>query len=156
MLVLGFLDAMTLGAVNLPAMVPPFGASVVIVFFTPESPFGRPRNVILGHVLSAVVTLLVLAALPGAPKGVLAAVAVSVSGVAMLATRSFHPPGGATALLAVLAEGSQGLSVLLSPVLLGAVTLTATRLGLDASIGWATRGRALEGVEESRAAEPGR
>lgn len=131
MLILGVLDELTRGAMHLPALVPPFGASVVIVFFTPESPFGRPWNVIVGHAVGALVAAAVLGFLPSAPVGMQAALAVSGAGLLMLATRSFHPPGGATALLAVVAEHKLGLAMLLCSMLLGAIALSGTRSALD-------------------------
>jgi CBS domain-containing membrane protein len=134
MLTLTLIDEVTRGAVSLPALVPPFGASVVIVFFTPESPLGRPWNVIVGHLCCALVAACVLALLPEASTGTLAALAVSGAGMLMLATRSFHPPGGATALLAVVAERKLGFAMMLCPMLVGAVALSSTRVLLDFAI----------------------
>ena len=51
MATLALIDEFTRGAVNLPALGPPFGASVVIVFFTPDNPAGKPWNVIVGHLV---------------------------------------------------------------------------------------------------------
>jgi CBS-domain-containing membrane protein len=134
LLILSMFDVLTRGAISLPSLVPPFGASVVIVFFTPESVTGRPRNVIVGHLSCALAASAVLWLLPHAPLGLLAALAVSAGGLLMLATRSFHPPGGATALLAVMAERRLGLSMALCPALVGAVTLVGTRVCLDSLI----------------------
>jgi CBS domain-containing membrane protein len=128
------LDVLTRSAVSLPALVPPFGASVVLVFFTPESPGARPWNVLVGQTASAFVAATVLWVLPDAPMAVQASLAVVGAGLAMLATRSFHPPGGATALLAVVAEKKLGFGMVLCPMLIGAVVLVATRLLLDISI----------------------
>jgi CBS domain-containing membrane protein len=135
MATLALIDEFTRGAVNLPALVPPFGASVVIVFFTPDNPAGRPWNVIVGHLVCAFSAALVLALLPEARVGVLAACAVTLAGSLMLATRSFHPPGGATALLAVIAERKLGFIMMLCPMLVGAVALSGTRMLLDAVLG---------------------
>jgi CBS domain-containing membrane protein len=134
MLTLTLIDEVTRGAVSLPALVPPFGASVVIVFFTPESPLGRPWNVIVGHLCCALVAVCVLALFPHASTGALAALAVSGAGMLMLATRSFHPPGGATALLAVVAERKLGFAMMLCPMLVGTVALSGTRALLDFAI----------------------
>lgn len=134
MLVLAALDTLTKGAVSLPALVPPFGASVVIVFFTPESPYGRPWNVVGGQIASALAASSVLWAFPHAPTGVLAALAVASAGLLMLATRSFHPPGGATALLAVVAEQRLGFAMALCPMLLGALALVSIRHAIDRGV----------------------
>jgi CBS domain-containing membrane protein len=137
LLALAALDGLTRGAVRLPALVPPFGASVVIVFFTPDSPFGRAWNVIVGQVVSALAATCVLWLLPDGPQGLLAALAVCGAGVSMLLTRSFHPPGGATALLAVVAQERLGFAMLLCPMLLGAVLLVASRRVVDGALAWA-------------------
>src|SRR5688500_3876599 len=123
LLTLGSLDAITQGELSLPALVPPFGASVVIVFFTPDSPAARPWNVLIGQVVSSCVALTWLSLLPQAPLATLAALAVSSAGIAMVMTRSLHPPGGATALLTVLMQPKLGPWLILCPTLLGAVLL---------------------------------
>lgn len=129
-------EALTRGAFGLQALVPPFGASAVIVFLTPDSPMGRPWNVIVGQVVSAFAACSVLFLLPRAPLGVQAALAVACAGLLMPLTRSFHPPGGATALLAVVAEKKLGFAMLLCPMLLGALCLTGTRLLLELTRAW--------------------
>ncbi len=135
-LLLAAADALTRGLVSLPALVPPFGASVLIVFFTPESPFGRPRNVLLGQTLSAFAASAVLFLLPHAPIGIQAALAVTSAGLLMHATKSFHPPGGATALLAVVLPHKLGFAMVLCPMLVGAVILVAVRFACDRAIAW--------------------
>jgi CBS domain-containing membrane protein len=131
---LSLLDVLTRGAVGLPALVPPFGASVVIVFFAPDSDASRAWNVVVGHLACAVAACAVLAVAPAQPVALLAALAVSLGGLLMLATRSFHPPGGATALLAVIAERRLGLGMVLCPVLVGALTLVGTRAAIDLAV----------------------
>lgn len=137
--VLGGLDALTRGAISLPALVPPFGASLAIVFFTPESPLGRVRNVLLGHFVSAMAASVIIALLPNASNTMLACIAVPLAIVLMLATKSFHPPGGATALLAAVSMPKLGFGMILCPVLLGAVLLVAIRFALDFALAWTQR-----------------
>jgi CBS domain-containing membrane protein len=91
---LGALDPLTRGAVNLPALIPPFGASTVIVFFAPDSPAGRAWSVVVGHLGSALVACAVLLLLPASPLAFQAALAVAGAGVWMVLSRSIHPPGG--------------------------------------------------------------
>lgn len=134
MLALAALDALTRGNIQLPALIPPFGASVVIVFFAPESPAARSWNVILGQLVSAFSASSVLALSPNAPVGLQAALAVSGAGLLMLGTRSFHPPGGASALFAVVAEQKLGFGMLLCPILLGALLLMGIRYALDQAV----------------------
>lgn len=132
-LALGALDHWTHGAIDLPALIPPFGASTVIVFFAPETLASRAWNVIAGHLGSALAAALVLVVLPEAPLAFNGALAVAGAGLWMVATRSVHPPGGATALFAVL--GGRGLHLgALLPLAAGCALLVATRRLLDAVI----------------------
>lgn len=134
LLLLSALDAVSRGALRLPALVPPFGASVAIVFFTPESPLGRAWNVTGGHLVSALCASLVVLLLPDAPAMVIVALAVPSAVMAMLATRSFHPPGGATAFLTAMAQPKLAFGMILFPMLAGTVLLVSVRMALDAAL----------------------
>lgn len=127
MLSLGVLDPLTRGAVSLPALLPPFGASTVIVFYAPETAASRAWNVLVGHFGSALVALLVISLLPEAALPTRAAFAVSGAAIWMVATRSVHPPGGATALLGVISQSEPGNPAYLLPVMVGSCTLVAIR-----------------------------
>ena len=131
---LGALDALTRGAIDLPSLVPPFGASTVIVFFAPGSPASRSWNLIVGHLGSALVALAALWLLPAAPVALVGAVAVAGAGVWMAVSRSIHPPGGATALLAVLSGRELGHGAPLLPLLAGCVLIVGVRRLLDGAI----------------------
>jgi len=78
-----------------------FGASAVLIFGAIKSPLAQPRNLLGGHILSALIGVSAYQLLPPCPW-LAAAVAVSVSIMVMHATRTLHPPGGATALIAVI------------------------------------------------------
>ncbi|WP_437561595.1 HPP family protein [Sorangium sp. So ce542] len=145
-LTLGLLDPLTRGAVSWPALMPPFGASTVIVFFAPETPASRPWNIIVGHVGSAMMALLALHVLPGSPVAVQAACAVSAASLWMVTTKSLHPPGGATALLGVI-TGATPFAML--PLALGCIALVSIRWLIDrAAVRMAPRKGALAGLPE--------
>jgi CBS-domain-containing membrane protein len=151
-LCLAALDLLMRGAVDLPALLPPFGASTVIVFFSPESATGRAWNVVGGHLGSALVAAAALACLPEFPVGVQAACAVAGAGVWMVMSRSIHPPGGATALLATLGGRELGVLALLLPLFLGCLALVGIRWLLDGSIQlWERRSPAAAERVPSRA-----
>ncbi|HEX6245915.1 MAG TPA: HPP family protein [Polyangiales bacterium] len=133
---LGALDPLTRGAVNLPALIPPFGASTVIVFFAPDSAASRAWSVVVGHLGSALVACAVLLLLPASPLALQAALAVAGAGVWMVLSRSIHPPGGATALLTTLGGQKLGVLPLFLPLLAGCASLVAIRWLLDRSIAW--------------------
>ena len=107
-----------------------FGASAVLIYGVPTSPYAQPRNLVLGHVLSAVVGVSCLLVFKE-HIAVAAAAAVSLAIVVMHFTRSIHPPGGATALIAVLGGSNihaLGYWYALTPVGLGAVLMLGVAL----------------------------
>jgi CBS-domain-containing membrane protein len=107
-----------------------FGASAVLVYSAIKSPLAQPRNLIGGHVLSAL-TGVVCYHLFSNTVWLAAAMAVSLAIVVMLATKTLHPPGGATALIAVIG-GSKihnlGFLYALAPAGTGAVILLVIAL----------------------------
>ena len=106
-------------------LIAPLGASAVLVFGAPLADFSQPRNLIGGHMLSAIVGVTTHLAWPHHMVWA-SAIAVSSAIVAMHLTRTLHPPGGATALIAVIGSEpikSLGYWYVLSPVLTGAVIL---------------------------------
>lgn len=107
-----------------------FGASAVLVYGVPLAEFSQPRNVAGGHVLSALIGVGCFHLLAAEPD-LAAAVAVSLAIAGMHLTRTLHPPGGATALIAVIGGErihDLGLWYALNPVLLGAVVLILVAL----------------------------
>lgn len=102
-----------------PILIASLGATAVLVYGAPESPFARPRNVFFGHLISAVIGVLFFTALGCEWYSMTAAVTVSIA--AMSVTKTMHPPGGATALVCVESMASPAFIVM--PVMLGAVAL---------------------------------
>lgn len=131
---LAAVDFVMNGALDLRALIPPFGASTVIVFFSPESPAGRAWNITAGHVGSALVATATLMLLPGLPVGVQAALAVAGAGLWMVLSKSIHPPGGATALLTTLAGHKVGMLAGILPLLAGCATLVSVRWLVDVGV----------------------
>ena len=100
-------------------LMAPLGATCVLVFGFPSSPFSQPANVVGGHLLSAAIGLGAHFAMPG--DLLMDGVAVGLAVSAMMLFRIVHPPAGATALLAYLTATSW--SFLVFPVLTGSVVL---------------------------------
>ena len=105
-------------------LMAPFGASAVILFALPDSPLAQPRNVVVGHFLSALVGLVFLK-LAG-PHWWSMAAAVASAIALMQISRTLHPPAGANPLV-VMAAGA-GWGFLFSPVLIGAVAMVGVAL----------------------------
>ncbi|MDR5867419.1 HPP family protein [Halomonas koreensis] len=77
-----------------------FGATSVLIYAAPESPFAQPRNVLVGSVLSALVGVAWFQFVGATALGV--ALAVSLAVLVMQLTHTVHPPGAAAALIAVI------------------------------------------------------
>lgn len=101
------------------SVVASFGASAVLIYGVPDAPMAQPRNVIFGHTLSAaagVATFLMFGLTWWSP-----ALGTALALVVMLLTKTTHPPGGATALFAILSQAQP--SYILTPIMSGAVIL---------------------------------
>ncbi len=115
---------------DLALIIGSFGASAVLIYGAVKSPLAQPRNLIGGHVLSGFVGVASYQLL-SSNTWMAAAVAVATAIALMHATKTLHPPGGATALIAVI--GSQKIHALgyLYPVIpagLGAAIMLAIAL----------------------------
>lgn len=82
-----------------------FGASAVLIYGAVRSPLAQPRNLIGGHVISAIIGVSAFK-LAGSEPWLASALAVSTAIAVMHLTRTLHPPGGATALIAVIGGDS--------------------------------------------------
>lgn len=102
-----------------------FGASAVLIYGAPMVEYAQPRNLVGGHILSALVGITVYKLMP-ADIALAGAIAVSLSIVAMHLSRTLHPPGGATALIAVIGSSKihdLGYLYVLTPVLSGVMIM---------------------------------
>lgn len=109
-----------------------FGAAAVLIYGAPLAEFSQPRNLLLGNVISAIAGVTAAMLLPEKHQAALAgAIAVSSAILLMHLTRSLHPPGGATALIAVIggdAIRELGYLYAVFPVLLGSIILLVVAL----------------------------
>ena len=115
---------------DLTLMIGSLGASAVLVYGAPRSPLAQPRNLVGGHVLSAIVGVACWKLLHQYPW-LAAALAVATAIAIMHATRTLHPPGGATALIAVIGSREVhdlGFLFVLVPCTLGPCVLLAVAL----------------------------
>jgi CBS domain-containing membrane protein len=107
-----------------------FGASSVLVYGIIQSPFSQPRNLVGGHVISALIGVTVHKFAPDI-IWIAAPLAVSSAIIMMQITKTLHPPGGATALIAIIGSDkikALGYMYVLSPVLIGTLVLLITAL----------------------------
>jgi CBS-domain-containing membrane protein len=107
-----------------------FGASAVLIYGAIRSPLAQPRNLLGGHILSAIVGVTAFQWLGGQPW-LAAAVAVSTAIAVMHLSKTLHPPGGATALIAVIGGESVhnlGYLYVAMPAALGAMVMLVVAL----------------------------
>jgi CBS-domain-containing membrane protein len=126
----GLIHYMLLDQTSLTMIIGSFGASAVLVYGTIRSPLAQPRNLIGGHMLSAAIGVAAYQFIGSLPW-LAAALAVSIAISVMHLTKTLHPPGGATALIAVIggdAVHQLGYLYIVIPAGLGAVVMLIVAL----------------------------
>lgn len=115
---------------DLSLMIGSFGASAVLVYGAVRSPLAQPRNLVGGHVISAFVGVICWKLFHHHPW-LAEALAVATAIALMHATRTLHPPGGATALIAVIGSPEihkLGFFYVLMPATIGSLILLAVAI----------------------------
>jgi CBS-domain-containing membrane protein len=86
---------------DLVMIIGSFGASAVLIYGAIRSPLAQPRNLIGGHIVGAIIGVTAYKLLHN-QMWLASAVAVATAIAIMHATKTLHPPAGATALIAVI------------------------------------------------------
>jgi CBS domain-containing membrane protein len=131
--IIGFLNEKSFTDSDNLFLIGSFGASSVLIYGIVNSPLAQPRNLIGGHVICALVGVTVHKFFPD-QMWLSSAFAVSLSIVLMQVTKTLHPPGGATALIANIGSEkikSLGYMYVLSPVLTGVLILLAVAVVIN-------------------------
>ena len=118
-------------------IIPSMGATAVLLFAAPHAPFSQPWNMIVGHALSALIGVACWQWIPSLMIAASASVAISIA--AMYITRSIHPPGGATALAAVIGSEqihATGFTYPLQPVLMNVFALLISAIAINWIFRW--------------------
>ena len=133
----GFLESLpdTVSSALHPSIIASFGATAVLIYGSPSSPLAQPVCVVFGNVVSALIGVSISKVIGLMPYDMQishitviigSALAVALSTVAMQYLRILHPPGGATAFIAVIGDEhikQHGYYYVISPVLIGNVVL---------------------------------
>ena len=98
-------------------LIPPFGASLVLVMAVHDSPLAQPRNVFFGHILSASSGVFLFYLLGNSPISI--SLALSLAIILMMITKTIHPPAGANPIIAIL--GAKSIEFVIMPVATGAL-----------------------------------
>lgn len=126
---LSFFDA---AMSDVALLMAPFGATAVLVFGVPDSPLAQAKNVIFGHMITAIVGIVFAQYVGVTPLTLALATGVAVS--AMLLSKTTHPPAGANPLLIMLS--GQSWTFLFTPVLLGATLIVLVGKGMQLLLKW--------------------
>ena len=97
-------------------LIPPFGASMVLVMAVHESPLAHPKNILFGHIISAFSGVFIFFVFGS--SFISLGIAVGLAIFLMMATKTVHPPAGANPIIAIL--GAKGIGFILMPVAVGA------------------------------------
>jgi CBS-domain-containing membrane protein len=126
----GGLNDYYVGRADLVLIIGSFGASAVLIYGAISSPLAQPRNLVGGHVISGLIGVAMYQNFGDSPW-LAAALAVSLAIAAMHLTKTLHPPGGATALIAIVGSDqvhALGYFFAVVPVALGALLMLVVAL----------------------------
>lgn len=118
-------------------LIASMGASAVLLFAVPHGQLSQPWPVIAGHLFSAFIGVFCAQHISDIPFA--AACAVGLSIFVMHLCKCIHPPGGATALTAVIGgAGVHGLgySFVWCPVLLNALIMVGIAVAFNLLFKW--------------------
>eukprot|EP00026_Physarum_polycephalum_P013499 Phypoly_transcript_13910.p1 GENE.Phypoly_transcript_13910~~Phypoly_transcript_13910.p1 ORF type:complete len:253 (+),score=32.35 Phypoly_transcript_13910:165-923(+) len=124
---------------HLVLVVGSFGASAVLIFGSVKSPLAQPRNFVGGHLISAIVGVTVRWWVYKQSIAIASGFAVATAIAFMQLTNCVHPPGGATALIAVTSARMPwgGYQYVFMPILSGCACMLLVALVVNNL--WPTR-----------------
>ncbi len=128
--IVAYINYNLVGKTDFIMMIGSFGASAVLIYGAIEGPLSQPRNLIGGHVISAVIGVTCYKMFPS-HLWLASSLAVATAIAAMHMTKTLHPPGGATSLIAVIGSSkvhSLGYLYPVIPVGVGAGIMLAVAL----------------------------
>lgn len=132
-----YFSSLTTGYAGAMAILPSMGAAAVLLFAVPHGPLSQPWALFAGNLLSALIG--VSCALLAGNIYLAAALAVGLSIALMHICRCIHPPGGATALAAVIggeALHNLGYWYVVTPTLINCMILFVVAVLINSLFPW--------------------
>ena len=115
---IGFLTVLTYKTSYGIFLIASFGSTMVLLYGYPASPFAQPKNIILGHFLTALIGIIFLNFVP-LPIFLNIPFAVGFGVMFMILLKVTHPPACGNPIIVII--GSVSFDYLLTPVLLGSI-----------------------------------
>lgn len=126
-----FFSYMLLGADQSPIILASTGASAILIFGLPHGIASQPWNIVGGHVVSAIVGVSCFKLLPYII--IASAIAIPIAMLLMHLLRCTHPPGGATAITAIMGGESiheLGYAFVIAPVFINSIILLSVAMAV--------------------------
>lgn len=130
-------------------IVASMGAATVLLFAVPHGPLSQPWPLFGGNLLSAFIGVSCAQLIPDIYVAAAAAVGISIT--VMYYLKCIHPPGGATALAAVVsgpAVNALGFQYIITPVLINVLIIFSVALLFNFCFKWRRYPSGLTKVEQ--------
>ena len=132
----GLFSAITIGALTYLTykttfglfLIASFGSSMVLLYGYPESPFAQPKNIFFGHLLTALVGVIILNFVP-MPIFITIPIAVGLGVGLMILFKVTHPPAGGNPIIVII--GSVSLDYLINPIITGSIIVLAFGIAIN-------------------------
>ena len=124
----GIFSSITIGALALLTyetelgvfLIASFGASMVLLYGYPESPFAQPKNIFFGHLVTSLVGVFFLHFI-SLPIYLLIGLSVGVGVFLMILLKVAHPPAGGNPIIVI--AGNVSVDYIINPVIIGSIII---------------------------------
>ena len=101
-------------------LIASFGASMVLLYGYPESPFAQPKNIFFGHLVTSLVGVFFLHFI-SLPIYLLIGLSVGVGVFLMILLKVVHPPAGGNPIIVIV--GNVSVDYIINPVIIGSIII---------------------------------
>ncbi|MDD4801933.1 MAG: HPP family protein [Syntrophomonas sp.] len=113
-------------------LIPSFASSAVMLFFSYNNPLAQPRNILGGHLVAAIAGIITHYFWANSWWAI--TLAVVLAAFLMIVTKTLHPPGGATAIIAHFGIAGHGSFYILIPVVASSIIMILIAYGINNAV----------------------